>query len=153
MARGVYTAGGKISGVTAAKTLFYLTAPTNNCVRILSAYVTNSNNETNEQCEIAWQAIGTLGSPTATALTPTKHNGGDQAASTTAALNVTASEPTYSSNTQLAYYGFASLNGYAFQPTPDEAPILKGGVSWGLRLLNNPSSVDLVVNVTFEEIG
>lgn len=151
--RGVYSANGKISGVTAAKTLLYITAPTNNPVRILSAYVTNASNETNEQLEVVWQAIGTLGTPTATTITPSPHNSGDQAASATVKYNVTASEPTYSSNTTVGYMGFASLNGYAFQPTPDEAPVIKGGATWGLRLLTSPTSLDLVVNVTFEEVG
>jgi hypothetical protein len=151
--RGVYTAPYKISSVSAAKTLMYLTAPSGKVVEILSASVTNASNETNEQMECVLQRITSLGTPTATAVTPVKHEAGDQASGSTVAGNVTASEPTYTSDTELGRQGFASLGGWWFQPTPEERPTVANGASIGLRLLTAPTSWDLVVSITFREIG
>src|SRR5688500_16898582 len=110
--RGVYTAKIKISGLAAAKTLMYITAPAAKVVEILGAIITNASNETNEQCEATLQRISALGTPTGTALTPSKHENGDQAAGSTAVGNITASEPTYAANSEVGYEGFASLAGY-----------------------------------------
>src|SRR6185369_14190193 len=95
--RGVYEATYAISSLSAAKTLMYITAPSTACVEILSMEVTNRTNETNEQCEATFQKIGTLGSPTATTVTPAKLEQGDQAAGSTVKGEVTGSEPTYTS--------------------------------------------------------
>ena len=62
----------KISGLNSARTLLYITAPATRCVEILSAKVTDASNATNQQLECCWQQIGTLGTPTATPLTPSK---------------------------------------------------------------------------------
>jgi hypothetical protein len=151
--RGTYTALLRITGLNAAKTLLYITAPSNKNVRLLSSSVTNESNETNEQEICTWQKIGTLGTPTATTLTPTPHEAGDQAAASTVKGNVTASEPTYSSNTEVGIEGFSSLGGWYFDPTPEERPIIAGGASWGLRILNAPTSFDCVVSARFVEEG
>jgi hypothetical protein len=150
--RGVYSAN--INGaVSAAQTLLYITVPANKVVEILGIAVTNATNETNEQCECALQKVNALGTPTATTLTPSKHEAGDQAAGSTVKGLVTASEPSYVANTEIGRMGFASLNGYFFQPAPEERPILAGGDSWGLRLLNAPAAFNAVVNVVFRELG
>lgn len=151
--RGVYTAQIKISGLAAAKTLVYITAAAAKPVKILSAEITNASNETNEQCEACWQRVSSLGTPTGSSLTPSPHEQGDQAAAATVVGNVTASEPTYASNTQVGRKGFASIVGYAFQPTPEEQPIIQGGATWGLQILNSPTAFDCIVNVTFQELG
>src|SRR6516164_3914532 len=95
--RGVYTAATKISALNASKTLAYITAPSGKVVEILSVIVTNESNATNFQGEIAIANISSLGTPTATSVTPTPHEAGDQAAASTVKVNVTASEPTYGS--------------------------------------------------------
>lgn len=151
--RGVYEAQIKISGLAAAKTLLYITAPANKIVEILSASITNLTNETNEQCEACFQVVSSLGTPTGTTLTVTKMEAGDQAAGSTCVGNVTASEPTYSANTQYAYRGFASLAGFEFAPVPEERPVIAGGATHGLRMLNAPTSFDAVVRVMFREVG
>lgn len=152
--KGVYTAKIRISAVTTAKTLIYITTPSNKVIEILSASITNESNETNEQLIATFQTISSLGSPTGTSLTPSKHEPGDQSATVTAVGNVTANEPTYSSNTEIGIEGFSSLGGWYFDPIPEERPIVAPSSSLGLRLLNAPaSSVDLVVKVTFREIG
>lgn len=151
--RGRYTAQGTISSLSAAKTLLYITAPSTACVKIVSTSVTNNTNETNEQIEIAWQSIGTLGTPTATTLTPSKSEPGDQAAASTVKLNVTASEPTYTANTLHGHKGVASLNGYFYPDISSDEIIIPPSGTFGLRLLSSPTAFDATVNVTFQEIG
>lgn len=151
--RGVYTAYIAISGNTAAKTLCYITATSGIEVDILSTVVTNDSNETNEQIKCLWQKIGTLGTPTATTLTPSKHEDGDQAAASTVKGNVTGSEPTYTSNTEKGAMGAPSLNGYFYQPSAEEIFTIAPSGTHGLRLINSMTSADLSVTVVFRERG
>src|SRR5687768_3864505 len=129
--RGVYEASYKIATVTAAKTLMYLTAPSNKVVQILEAHVTNYDNETNEQMEFCLQKVNALGTPTATTVTPAKTELGDQAAASTVKANVTASEPSYVADTEIGRDAVASLNGWHFEP--EEDTYIAGGDTWGLR--------------------
>jgi hypothetical protein len=151
--RGVYSAHIAISGLAAAKTLMYITAPANKVVEILSASITNDSNETNEQCFAGFQRISSLGTPTATTLTPGQSEAGDQAAGSTVKGNVTASEPTYAADTEIGKEGFSSLGGWYFDPTPEERPIIGGAASLGLRLFNSPTAFDAMVRITFRELG
>lgn len=158
--RGVYTAAFRIAAVTTAKTLMYATAATNKPVEILSASVTNESNETNEQILCGIQRVTTLGTPTATVVTPAKHELADQAAAATVKANVTLNEPTYGDVAQggdivnaFGLEGAPSLTGWRFQPTPEERVLIGGGETYGLRLVNNISSADLVVRMTFRELG
>lgn len=153
MARGTYTIQALLSGVTTARTLAYLTAASTVVLRVKSASVTNANNATNQQMKLCWKKIGTLGTPTATTVTPSKHELGDQAAASTAKVNVTASEPTYTSNTEIGYKGVASLNGYTWPDIASDSFVIAPSASWGLQLVGDITSTDLVVNITFEEIG
>lgn len=158
--RGVYTANYRIAGVTTAKTLFYITAPSTGLIDILSTIVTNESNETNEQMAVCWQRITTLGTPTATTVTPAKNEKGDQAAQGTYKANVTASEPTYGASAQGAalvdmhgLQGAPSLSGYMHGPTPEERRTIAPSDTWGLRLLNNITSADLTIEVVVQEKG
>lgn len=150
--RGVYNASIQISGLAAARTLMYITAPSLAGVEILSVAVTNATNETNEQLEIELAQIGTLGTPTATTVTPAKNEQGDQAAACTVKGNVTASEPTFDT-TFYDRQAFASLSGYYFSPMPEERPIIKPAASAGLYLVTAPSSaITFNVNIRFREL-
>lgn len=153
--RGVYEASVKVSAVNAAATMIYITVPANKVVEVLSAEITNCTNETNEQCEATFQKVSSLGTPTAATITPAKLEQGDQAASSTAKGPVTASEPTYSTGPaiEVGRAGFPSVAGYKYAPAPEERPLLAGGDTWGLRLLNSPTAFDLVAVVRFREIG
>lgn len=153
--RGVYEASHKISALATAATLMYITAPANKVVEILSIEVTDATNETNEQMEITFQLISSLGTPTATTVTPSKLEQGDQAAGSTVKAAVTASEPTYSSGpaVEVGRAGVATLGGYRYAPVPEERPVVAGGASWGLRLLANITAIDAVVVMRFREIG
>lgn len=151
--RGVYTASIKISALTAAKTLAYITAPAGAAIEIISAYVTNESNETNEQCACTLQRITTLGTPTGTSLTPAKTEAGDQASGATVVGNITANEPTYTSNTDHGHDGFPSIGGWAYTPVWEERMYIAPGASVGLRNLNSLTSTDVDVRITWREIG
>lgn len=131
----------------------YVTAASGVVVEVLRVTVTNANNETNEQLECVLQRVSSLGTPTKTDVTPGKHEAGDQAAASAVAANVTASEPTYASNTELGGEAFPSTAGWAFVPTPEERPTVADGATMGLRMISTPTSFDAVINWTFREIG
>src|SRR5262245_37705252 len=145
--RGVYSFVIKISGLNAAKTLMYLTAPSNKVVEIIAVTVTNESNATNQQNQVAITNITTLGTPTATAVTPTPHEKGDQATAVLTSGNVTASEPTYGS--VIIQEGFASLAGFRFEPQPEERVYLQGGASIGVRMITTPTAFDCDIRITF----
>ena len=158
--RGVYTANYRISAIAAAKTLVYVTVPSGQVIEIHHTEVSNESNESNEQCVIAWQRITTLGTPTATTITPAKHEKGDQAAASTWKANVTAFEPTYGAIAQgaaivdvIGLKGFPSLGSYIYAPTPEERVYFASADNWGLRLINTPTAFDISIEVTFREIG
>ena len=150
----IYTVQEKCTGLTAARTLLFIDAPSDGIVRILSASITNPLNETNEQLEACLQRITTLGTPTATTLTPAKHEEDSPAFSGVVKGNVSASEPTYTANTEMGYEGFGSLTGWFFRPTPLEIVCCAPSSDIGLRLLTTSfTSVDLIASMTFEKIG
>lgn len=152
--RGVYEAQIQIAGVTTAKTLAYLTAPATCAIEILSAEVTAvGTNVTNQNMECALQRVSSLGTPTGTSLTPSKTENGDQASAATAVGNVTASEPTYSNNTQVGKAGAPSLGGWRYQPVPEERMVIPPSGTVGLRELTTLTSTDLDVLIRWREIG
>jgi hypothetical protein len=152
--RGVYESSIRISALAAQRTLMYITAPSNRVVEILSVAVTNESNTTNQQLECTLQRISSLGTPTGTSITPTPMEQNDQASATVTVGNITASEPTYAAGTEIGREGWPTLGGYRFQPVPEERPVIAGGVSWGLRLINQtPTAFDCVVRVVFRDIG
>lgn len=152
--RGVYTATVKISGLAAAKTLMYITAPAAMVVEILSASIDNEGtNVTNQQLEATLQKVSSLGTPTGTTLTPGKHEDGDQASQSTVVGNVTASEPTYAANTDKDHQGYPSLAGYKHAPIPEERMYISPSSTYGLRMLSTPTAFDCQVKITYREIG
>lgn len=151
----VYTATYKVTNVTTAlKTLMYFEVPTDLVVQLMSAEVSAPDDDTNEQMDIGIKEIGTLGTPTATTVTPAKHEKGDAASSVTVKADITASEPTYTANTDVGRIGATSLGGWRHEPSPDERLIMIPGSDWGI-LLNTglDTDKDLTVRVTYAEIG
>lgn len=149
--RGYYTATIKISALAASRTILFITAPATKCVEIVRFSLTNSSNVTNQQNEIQLKNISTLGTPTATTITPVPDEAGDQAAGSTVKGNVTASEPTY--GTVIVDEGFASLPGYVHEPQPDARKYVTAGTSVGWFLNTVPTSMDTVLMFEFREIG
>lgn len=153
--RGVYEAQIQVTGVTAGKTLIYVTAPSTAAIEILEASITPiGSNVTNQNLEACLQRVGTLGTPTGTSLTPSKSENGDQASGATVVGNVTASEPTYSSNTQKFKEGFPSVGGYRAAPIPEDRMTIPPGGTVGLRLLTGSiASCDVNALIKYREIG
>jgi hypothetical protein len=153
--RGVYEANLNVTGLTAGRTMLYITAPAAAVVEVLSARITPSgSNVTNQALNACWQRVSSLGTPTAATLTPSPSEKGDQAAGSTVKGTVTASEPTYAANTVKDKQGFSSLAGYQHAPVPEERLVIAPGDTWGLRLLTGSfASEDFDVQATFREIG
>jgi hypothetical protein len=149
--KGVYTSAAKIAGLNSTRTLAYLTAPVNKVVEIIGVTVTDESVATNFQMEIAIANISSLGTPTATQVTPTPHEKGDQAAGSSTFFNVTANEPTYGST--VTQEGAAAVQGYRHEPYPDERIYVAPGQSIGIRLQTTPTAFDADVRLTWREVG
>lgn len=154
--RGVYRAAISISGVTTAKTLLYITTPSTMVIEILSARITCENEDTSEQIKAELNRIATLGTPTASTVTPKPTEEGSSASSCTVKGNVTASEPTYDTATgdAIASGGANKLGGWEYTPIPEERPIIKPSDNVGLRLIDAiANSSGITAEILFREIG
>lgn len=153
--RGVYRASVSINAVTTAKTLIYIVAPADAVLEILSARISCENENTSEQINAELNRIATLGSPTATALTPKPTEEGSAAFGGTAYYNVTANEPTYDAATDaISSGGDNKLGGWEYKPLPEERSVIKPGDVVGLRLKDAlANSSNLTAEIIFREIG
>lgn len=154
--RGLYTAGYNATGVNSSpRTLMYITAPSGKVVELIEAHVT-IHSTTDGQIEVAIQRITTLGTPTATAVTPTPHELGDQAAGSTVAANVTMDEPVYTAGKFFNLQSQPSRSGWHWYSTQVRGNqiYVAHTASIGL-LLNAGITVSTIVDlsVTFREIG
>jgi len=153
--RGVFRVSQTISAVTTAKTLIYITAPSTAVLEILSARITCQDEDTSEQILAELNRIATLGTPTATAVTPKPTEEGSAASGATAKYNVTASEPTYDGVADaIASGGANKLAGWEYIPLPEERAIIKPSDTVGLRLIDAiANSCDLTAEIVYREIG
>lgn len=151
--RGVYEANYRITSLNSARTLMYITAPSSKVVEIESAFVGTETLTTNEQLTCCFTSVSSLGTPTATTVTPSKCEAGDQAAGSTVKANVTASEPTYNSNADYGKESAPYIGGWRFEPIPEERPIIAPSATWGLQMTTTPTSNTTVVRIRFREIG
>lgn len=149
--KGVYTSALKIAGLNSQRTLVWLTAPANKVVEIIGVTVTDESVANNFQMEIAIANITTLGSAAGTAVTPTPHEKGDQAAGSTTTFNATTEPQTY--GTTIIQEGAAALVGYRHEPAPDERIYVAPGASIGVKINTTPTAFDCDVRITFKEIG
>lgn len=150
--RGVYTASIEITGISANKTLLYITSHSTAVIEILSCQVSNLSNETNEQLSIGLFHVTTAGSPAGTSVTPEKHEKLDANAVATVLGNLTDEPTTYATN-PIDKQGISSLGGYRYDPIPEERPIVPPSGAIGLRMLVSPTSFNLVASIVFREIG
>lgn len=153
MAQGVYTFSKEFSN-DAAKTLMYITAPSGKPVRVLSARVTISTEESADQIYIAIQKISSLGTPTSTGDADVfKHTSNSGNAASTVKYNITGSEPTYSAGT-LGGRGVLHSTGWEWVPgTEKEEVWLNGSESLGIRCIDAPAAAsDFAVELTVEEV-
>lgn len=151
-----YSAAIKISGVTTARTVLHLTVPAGRHVEIVSAMVTGVS-ASSQQLECSLHKVAS-GSPTGTAVTPSRHDLGDTASACTVVGNLTG-EPTYTSAPVVNHGHSAqpSLGGWLYPLVPrakEHRLQLAATEAYGLRLLNAPSpSIDLIAELVFAEVG
>lgn len=150
--RGVYTAHYDIAGISSAKTLMLLTAPSSAVLEIIGVHTTNLDVETSEQLSIGLYRVSTIGSPTGTSVTPEKHEAGDAVAAATVLANLSAEPTTYASN-PIDKQGVNNLAGYHYDPIPEERPIVAPSAAIGVRLLVAPSSFNCSIMIIYREIG
>lgn len=150
--RGVYTAYYDITGLSTAKTLMLLTAPSTAVLEIMGIHVTNLDVETSEQLSIGLFRVTTTGSPAGTSVTPEKHEAGDAAAAATVLASLSVEPTAYASN-PIDKQGVNNLSGYHYDPVPEERPTVAPSGGIGVRLLVAPSSFNCSVMVVYRGIG
>lgn len=151
--RGVYTIEGRFTGASGAKTLLYLESPATAVVEVLSANLTNMDNDTSEQLEAGLFRVTNKGSVAGSGINPYKHESGDAASSCIGLVNCTVEPTTYNSGA-LDRQGFNNLAGYRYDPIPEERPTIPPTGAIGLRLINNATTTfTATVQIVFREIG
>lgn len=157
----IYEMPYRISSVTTARTLMYVTAGTYP-VKIMRAWIVQESGA-NEQLCAGIGRITTLALPTATAVTPAAQPGGLPSAGFTCKANVTASDPTYgasSANAAMVNWfgvrGFPSTTGYYWSDDAETGVgiVIAAGDTYGLYLFSTPStglalSLGMVVDELF----
>ena len=154
--RGVVSYIYELPAITSARTLMYITAPGSNVIEVLDSWVTWPSLDTNEQAEITWDKISTLGTPTATTVSGMYHEYGMSGggALSTVKGNVTASEPTYAgTGNRFAHEGVASLSGWRYAPQPESRFYIEPSGSYGIRNMATITSAVLIVGIVVREIG
>lgn len=150
--RGVYTAEYQISSLTGTKTVLVLMAPTTAVIEVLSASLSNTNNDNSEQYEAGIYYITNSNGATGVAVTPRHHEQGSGGGNATSSGNMN-TEPSYGS-VAIDHQGFNNLAGYRYDPIPEERPIIGPSGGIGLRLLANPvSGFNAVAQIVYREIG
>lgn len=150
----VYEASIETVSAVSAKTLMYIEVATTVAVLLHYVEVTAAHNDTNEQLEITIQQITTLGTPTATTITPAKLVGGNAVPDSVVKGDVTASEPTYTANTDIGHMGASSLGGWRYDPAGGPKLEMSPNSDWGIRLVTAMGTAKaLSVRMIFEEIG
>jgi hypothetical protein len=131
----------------------YITVPSTCVAELFGVNVTQSSVVSAEQLDIGIQKVSSLGTPTATSVTPRPTEGISGASTCTVKANVTGSEPTYSGEV-FGRQGVANVAGYFFDPLPEQRPILGVSTTYGVRLFSTPgSSYTIDVEISWREIG
>jgi len=153
--QGVYKLTNTVASVLAAKTLAYITTHATKPIEIYRVSITAQNEDTAEQIFAEFNRISSLGTPTATTVTPKPTEESSSAYGGVAKTNVTASEPTYDAITEaIAIGGCNKLGGWEYVPLPEERPIVAANDNVGIRLIDALSATtNLTVEIVFREIG
>ena len=150
--RGVYTVEHEVS-VSAAKTLMFLTNASDMVLEILEASISITNVDATEQMNAELTHVTNAASAAGTSVIPAKHEQGDVASSVTPLANLTV-EPTAYEGESIDHDGFASVEGYHYEPIPESRPTVSPSASIGLRLLDAPAGATVMVaKIVYREIG
>lgn len=147
----MYSAVSEATGLTAAKDLIRISAPSDAILRVHEVVVTQDASETSEQLPLEIFRASTDG--TGTSITPEALETGDAAFGGTAVGNLTAD--TTKSGTSLWRQANDVRAGWHYLPTPDDQIVVPPSGRIVVRLDPGSSftSVNLSTTVTFEEIG
>jgi hypothetical protein len=153
--RGVYRLTGEATGVTAAKSLFLLTADAANPLEILSCRAIVSDEDTSEQIHLQLARITTIGSAAGTADVPKPTEEGSSAFGGSALVTITVEPTAYDGLTDsIAQGGANKLGGWEYVPLPEERPIITASDVVGLQLIDAiATSSTVTFEITFREIG
>ena len=151
--RGVYTASAAIPSISGTKTLIAIFTPATKPIEILSASITNMDNDTAEQLEAGLFIMPTTGSPAGSSIVPEKHEQGDQSSTVSVLVNLT-NEPSSYNSGAVDLKGWNNLGGYYYDPIPEERPVVPVSNGVGLRLMANATTAFKgSVQITYREIG
>lgn len=154
MAFGTYSAKLQGTSVTAAITLVQVKAPTDSVLKLLRAWISNTDLETSNQLRA--QILRKSAAATVTSHTPAPTAVGMPASGAvggTAATGVNASVEGTDS-TVLVDDGFNILNGFLWVPTPDEQIVVPPGGIIALKLASAPAGATVVsAGFVWDEIG
>ena len=150
--RGVYTAEFQVS-VSAAKTLMFLTNASDMVLEILEASIGITDVDATEQMNASLTHVTDATSAAGSAVVPAKHEQGDVVSSVTALADLSV-EPTSYAAVDIDHQGFSSVEGYHYEPIPEDRPIVSPSASIGVRLLDAPSGATVMtMQIKFREIG
>ena len=148
--------------------LIKIKAPTDKCVKILSAFVGQSSDAGDAFAQMITarllRATGTVTENAGSAITPAKHEFGDAAASSTVTgFNATVIAVGTGVLTPILDETWNAQAGWYYTPTPEEAIVLAPTVGTALSILAlqipvaipavGDSALTVTARITFEEIG
>lgn len=151
--RGIYTASIEIASLSAAKTVLLIECASTKIIEILSISLTNENQTTAEQLQIALLRVTTKGSPAGTTANSAVSEIGTAATGATVLGDLSA-EPTTYAAPPLYQEGVNNLAGFHYDPLPEERPTIAPSGLVGLKLLANPTNAfKCVATITYREMG
>lgn len=147
----MYVLSNTLTAVTAANTLVEIGALTNTILKIHRILLTQSTSEVDDSALITYGTYTASGTGTNIAANVEALDPGDAAFGGTAEDNHTVDIAT--GEIILGREGISLLAGYQKIFTPDERPVIPGAGFFGLNLDSAITSVTLVYEIAFEEIG
>lgn len=146
----VYCGVVRLTGVSTARDLCRLLAPSTGIVIILRVEVINESSETDEQ--IPYELFRGTGGTAGTAVTPRPVGGTLDAAFSGTLVPITAD--TTKSPTDAIYVTAGSTrNGMLYHPVPEERIIIPPSGGFVVRLPVAPSAMDVRCVINFAEVG
>ena len=156
--RGVYTLSVDTqTGILDDRTILYAYGPSNMCVEILSARITQLNVDTAEQLGAGVYKISTItGATSDDSGNIRKHEDGDPLCSVICSGTVSAvGTQVVETGTPIDAQGFNNLAGYYYDPIPEERVVLSPGQGVALKLSIAPASnaTRFIGEMNIREIG
>jgi hypothetical protein len=147
----VYVLSNSITTFTSAKTIAEIGAATNTVLEILRIKVTQATSETDDSTDITWGYYTASGTGTNVAANVEVLDPGDASFSGTAEDNHTVDIST--GEVILGREGISTLAGFEKIFLPEARPIIPGGGFFAINADTAITSVTLVYEIEFKEMG